>query len=86
MERQAATRDRRIAALHDSDIGNSARGLGMGESQGEPDPIGEFPATVGDAHTLFVGVRRQSKQDKNYHGDMYGRHRDIFIRTAQYSR
>lgn len=78
-ERQAAARDRRVLAEHDVDVCDGARGLGMGQRQGEPGPVGQFPASIGDAHAFLLRARGQSEQHQSDHCE-YGRHPKVFSR------
>jgi PAS domain-containing protein len=76
-ERQAAARDRRVLADHDAEVCDGARGLGLSQHQGKPCPVGQFPASVGDAHALLLGARGHSEQHQRHRCE-YGGHPEVF--------
>lgn len=63
---QAATHDRRVPAAHETEVCDGARRFSVGQRQGKPNPISQFPAPAGDALALLLlGARGQSQQHQS---------------------
>jgi hypothetical protein len=65
--RRAAAQYRWVPAAHETEVCDGARRFGVGQSQGQPTPIGQLPAPTWDALALlFLGARGQSQQHQSY--------------------
>ena len=80
-ERQAAARDRRVRAFHDTEVCDGARSLGMGQRQRKPGLAGQLPAPRGNAHALLVPARGQGEQHQSCHCE-HSRHLELFTRHS----